>query len=96
MQPEPIPFAPTDADRLEAIEVRLARGSVRMDEFATELKRNTDATEDIREILQAARLGFKVIGGLGAVFKWVGTLAGAAVAIWGLIYALTHGGVPPK
>lgn len=88
---------PTTEDRLAAIEDRLERGSERMDLLDAELDRNTELTQEIRDIMAAARVGFKVLGGLGTVAKWIGTIAGAGVALYSLWYAITHGGAtPPK
>lgn len=83
-------------DRLTAIEERLDRGSQRMDLIDESLKENTELTREIRDLIAAARLGFKVLGGLGMVFKWIGTVATAGLAMWAAIYAITHNGVPPK
>lgn len=82
--------------RLNAGEVRMRRIEEQVEENTTLTRENTELTKDIKELLYAARLGFKVIGGLGALAKWLGMVAAAGVAMWSAWYAITHGGVPPK
>lgn len=60
------------------------------------LRLNNELTADIKDLLTAARVGFRVLGGLGTAAKWVGALAGAGMAIYMALYTLTHGGAPPK
>ncbi|MDP4300335.1 hypothetical protein [Leptothrix discophora] len=52
-------------------------------------------TAEIRSILEAARGFFRVTGWIGRLVTVVGKLAAAGMAIWAVIYALTHGGRPP-
>jgi hypothetical protein len=102
--------APTPFEaRLDVIDDRLDRGSVRMWEMqsqiaglradiahqSAELAANTQATQEVRELLALGRNGLKVLGALGAVAKWAGGVAAAVVAIWGLV-AQIKGGLPPK
>lgn len=94
---------PTVPGELSAIHDRLNAGDKRMEAIESQLVENTrltientEITKDIKEVLDAARLGFKVIGGLGSLAKWTGSIAAALAAIWGFVYLLTHGGVPPK
>lgn len=90
--------------RIAGIEDRLDRGADRMgkiekrlDDAVDELARNSELTQDVRDILTAAKVGLRVLGGIGQVVRWFGILATAGVAIWGAIYAITHGGqLPPK
>ncbi len=92
------------AARLNAIDARLDRGSEKMDQhaqaladMASDLKRNTETTDEVREVLDVGRNGLKVLGWLGGGAKWVGTLATAALAVYGALYAIFHGGqMPPK
>lgn len=76
---------------LNEIHLRLNAGEKRMQNIERALEDNTAITRDIKDILDAARVGFKVLGGLGAVFKWAGIVAGALVAIWSFILAVSHG-----
>jgi hypothetical protein len=89
-------LTPTAEDRLASIEERMQQGSDRMDLLDAEMTKNTDLTQEIRDIMAAARVGFKVLGGLGTAFKWAGTLSAAAVAIYTALYAILHGGSTPK
>lgn len=98
------------SDRFDSIEKRLADGATRMLRFEkelqavrAELRANTevttgiaDLTQDIRDVLVAGRVGLKVLGGVGTTVKWLGIIAGGALAIYTALYALTHGGVAPK
>ena len=88
-------------ERFKAIEDRLAEGSDRMGriekaqtEISASLNSNTDMTSDIKGAIEAAKAGFKVLGWIGGVFKWLGAIAGGVAAIWALVYAMTHGGKP--
>jgi hypothetical protein len=86
---------PSDADRITAIEERLAAGDRRFQELAdstAEIKRTTNS---IHELMEGVRSGFKVLGHLGTVAAWIAKVAGAIAAVWGLIYAFKHGGRPP-
>jgi hypothetical protein len=87
---------PTNSDRLAAIEARLDKGSQRMDVLDEAVKINTNLTQEIHDILAAARMGFKVLGWTGTVLKWLGAIAGALVSIYVFVYAATHGGATPK
>ena len=94
---------PTTPGELSAIHDRLNAGELRMKRIEeqvfenTELTReNTALTQDIKDLLDAARMGFKVLGGVGVAVKWIGMIAAAGVAIWSAFYAITHGGATPK
>lgn len=80
---------------MQSVESQLRAGETRMADFEQKLDNNTALTKEIRDILDAAKGAFKVLGGLGVAAVWVGKIAGAGVAIWGAFYALTHGGRPP-
>lgn len=84
------------AAELLRIDGRLNRGAQRMDDMQAELSRNTLVTTEVRDLLQVARAGLRVLGAIGQAARWVGGLAGAAVAIWGLWQAIRHGTPPPK
>ena len=82
--------------RLAEIESRMDVSSERMDLLDASMKRNTDLTQEIRDILDAARVGFKVLGGLGTLVKWAGPVLGGALAIYTFVYAILHDGAIPK
>lgn len=73
-------------ERVNAVEAALKENT------RATLEGNRDAREML-EIFQAVRGGFKVLGWLGAVAKWVGGVLGAV----GALYAAWHhstGGKP--
>lgn len=86
----------TNRDRIDGVHERLDNSSRRMELFEAEMRSNTAATLEVRDILQAARVGLKVLGGIGVAAKWLGTIAAAAFAIWTFVYALMHNGASPK
>lgn len=81
---------------LAAIEERLNLGHARMDALESAVQRNTELTQDILSIMDTAKAGFRALGWLGVGVRWLGGLAAAGVAIYAAIYAITHGGQPPK
>lgn len=80
---------------IERIDQRLDNGSDRMDLMQEELTRNTEVTTEVRDLLQMAKAGLRVLGGIGQAARWFGGLAAAAAAIWALWQAIRHG-TPPK
>ena len=93
--------------QFQSIEERMAAGDKRMAEIEKqlnamreELHDNSEITQEIREILIAARWGLRALGGLGQAVKWVGVVAGGVAAVYGAYQALKQGvfGVlpPPK
>lgn len=97
---EPLACPPGTDQRLQAIEQRLANGDRRMTLMQGELTQNTLVTTEVRELLEAARTGLKVLGWFGLGVKWCGGIAAALLSIWGfgyaVWYAMTHGGQLPK
>ncbi len=85
-----------DRERISAIEARLKKGDERMGAIETELAENTTVTKEIKDMLDMARAGLKVLGGIGSAAKWLGALAAAIVAIWTFIHTIKNGGPPPK
>lgn len=77
------------------VEDRQTEAVSRMDTMQRELTANTEVTTEVRELLSAAKGGLKVIGGIGAVAKWVGGIGAAGVSIYTLWHMFTHGGRPP-
>ena len=75
-------------ERSSRIEERLRDGSDRMSRIEDELAENTAITKEVRDLMTTAR-GFWAVG-IGA-----GKVAAAVGALYGLVYALTHGGKPP-
>lgn len=82
-------------------EARLDSGDRRMKdiedqliEVRSELKRNSELTQDIRDILTATKVGLKVLGGIGQLVRWLGFVAGGVLAIWGAWQAFLHQAKP--
>lgn len=73
------------AKRVQAIEK-----SVHDNNEAT-LEGNRDVRE-ILEMFQTVKGGMKVLGWLGAAIKWLGVVAGALLALYGLYNAAIHPG----
>ena len=82
-------------DRMKRIEADLSWLTDHVADMQAELRRNTTATVEVRDLLDAAKGAFRALNGLGIAFGWLGRVAAAGVAIWGAFYALTHGGRPP-
>ena len=83
------------SERMARIEAELARHTEQLNQLQVSLAANTEATEEVRDLLDAAKGAFRALNGLGIAFGWLGRIAAAGVAIWGAIYAITHGGRPP-
>lgn len=89
------PDAPVTRADLANVQRQLATGDLRMNAIESELRNNTAITADVRALLEAARVGLKVIGWLGSSAVWLGKIAagiGAVYAAWQLI----RHGAPPK
>jgi hypothetical protein len=82
-------------DRMEAGDKRMSDVESRLTAALVELKRNSEITEDIREILTAGKLGLRVLGAVGQAVRWLGLVAAGAAALYGAYQAL-RGNVPPK
>lgn len=86
--------------RLAAIEARLKYGDDRMDTMQADLAKNTALTQDVHAVMESARAGFRVIGGIGnavaLVAKWIAPVAIAVTAVYTAIYTLKNGHPPPK
>ncbi len=83
------------SERMARIEAELARHTEQLNQLQASLAKNAEATQEIRDLLDAAKGAFRALNGLGIAFGWLGRIAAAGVAIWGAIYAMTHGGRPP-
>lgn len=82
-------------ERMQRIEDELARQTEQLTQLQAALAINTETTSEIRDLLEAAKGAFRALDGLGVVVRWIGGVAAACVAILGAVYALTHGGRPP-
>lgn len=84
-----------DTSWMQEIEERLDRGAERMRRIEDDLARNTEITTEVRDLLDVAKGGLRALSSLGTVAWWCGRIAAAGVALWGALYAITHGGRPP-
>lgn len=88
---------PVIVGRLASIEAELLQGRGRMDRMETSMSANTEMTSEIRDVIVAAKVGLRVIGGIGTVAKWVAAIAGAVVAVYAALRAIGHlPQIPPK
>lgn len=96
-----------DAQWRHLVDERLERGDQNFDELRVEMQSNTEITREIRDIVLMGRTVFRAFSGLGKALVWCwaliyrvvrvgGVVAAACTAVWAFIYALTHGGQPPK
>jgi hypothetical protein len=89
------PDAPVTRADLAHVQRQLAAGDSRMATIEAELKTNTNLTEDVKDLLNAARVGLKVLGWIGTAAVWAGKIAAAIAAMWGAWQLMRHGS-PPK
>ena len=71
--------------RLDSLEQDVRAIKAKVTSLETAGQANTSLLEEIRDVLIVGRLGT-------AAIKWLGVVAAAALAVWGAIYAATHGG----
>lgn len=82
------PNAPVTRSDMANVQRQLSSGDLRMTAIESELRGNTAMTAEVKALLDAARVGLKVIGWLGAAAVWsakVATAIGAVYAAWQLI-----------
>ena len=73
----------------------LEAGTSKMSGLERELSDNSSTTREVRDILSTARLGFRVLGGLGTAVRWFGYLASAGAACYVAWHMIVNGGRPP-
>lgn len=83
------------AATMQEVHACLQRGDTRMGSLETELKGNSAVTAEVRDILSVAKVGLRVLGGVGMLVRWCGYVAAACAAIYSAWYIATHGGKPP-
>ena len=81
--------------RLNRMEAGLADNTAKTERIERAVQENTAITSvntellgDIRNALIFGRIGTKI-------FKWLGTVSTAGMALYAIYYAATHGGKPP-
>lgn len=89
------PDAPVTRSDLSNIQRQLATGDLRMNAIETELRNNTALTADIRALLEAARLGLRVLGTIGTVVQWAAKVVGGVAAIYAAWQLIRHGNSKP-
>ena len=80
---------------LRDVQACMQRGDTRMGAMESELSVNSTVTAEVRDILSVAKVGLRVLGGVGTLVRWVGYLSAAGAAIYSAWYMVTHGGRPP-
>lgn len=90
------PEAPVTRADLANMQRQLADVAVRMTATESELRMNTSVTADIRALLEAVRVGLRVLGAIGTAATWAAKIIGAAAVIYAAWEAIKHSGTPPK
>jgi hypothetical protein len=90
------PDAPVTRADLANVQRQLATGDLRMNGIESELRNNTAITADVKALLEAARVGLKVIGWLGSAAVWIGKIAAGVGAIYAAWQLIRHGAPPAK
>jgi UDP-N-acetylglucosamine enolpyruvyl transferase len=86
---------PATKDDVEQINRLLASLGLRMTANESELRMNTAVTAEVRSLLEAMRVGMKVLGAIGTAATWAAKIASAGAAIWAAWQFIKHGGTPP-
>lgn len=81
--------------RLERGDERLERGDERMGRIEDAIAKNTELTQTIADWFATGKTVIKVGSGLGSFAGWAAKLISFVAAVWGLVYAATHGGAKP-
>lgn len=81
----------------EAGDKKRAELSDQLAKLDKKLAENNAVTAEVLEVMSAARMGFKVLGWVGACVKWGGGLVAAVMAIWVFWHAVKTGSpFPPS
>lgn len=80
---------------LRDVRACMRQSDTRMGAMESELNVNSAVTTEVRDILNVAKVGLRVLGGVGTLVRWVGYLSAAGAAIYSAWYMATHGGRPP-
>jgi len=79
------PIAIILAKQIEVLELEVAKLKEELVEFKliqVEIVRNTEMTQELLTLFQSVRGGFRVLGWLGNLAKWVGGLAAGCYGIY--------------
>jgi hypothetical protein len=69
-------------DRVGRLETGLAENTATTKRIETSTLKNEKDTMEMLELFRNARGGFKVLGVVGQVFKWVVAVAASVTALW--------------
>jgi peptidoglycan hydrolase CwlO-like protein len=84
------------AERLDAGSKRMKAIEAQLAEQSQKIAENTSLTRDIRDLMEMARAGFRVLGVMGTAARWIGVIAAAGVSVWTLIQTIKSGHPPSK
>ena len=70
-----------------SIDSRFNAAYLRMDAIEKDLRENTELTRDIRDVIVATKVGFKVLAGMGTAAKWITYIVTPLVALWGYLHS---------
>jgi len=82
-------------DRLTAGDARMSGIDSKLSDLEDELRRNSEITKQIHEILLFCRSGLKVLGWVGTAAKWIASIVAGVSAVWAAYQFVRHG-IPPK
>lgn len=74
--------SPGSCVNMQIVERRFSEGSERMDRIEKALEINTEATTEIRDILQLGKSFFRIADLIGRLVKWVAAIAVPIIGIW--------------
>ena len=80
---------------MQEVRACLKQGDSRMASLETELSTNSDITTEVRDILSVAKVGLRVLGGVGVLVRWAGYLAAAGASIYAAWHMVKYGVKPP-
>lgn len=97
-----------DDARLEQVIAEQAALREEQAALRADIQRNTDLTMKVQQsvqkvdkntadlvaLMQGGKVTMSLFRIVGKIAIWIGGVAGAALAVWALIYAITHGGPP--
>lgn len=73
---------PGSCVNMRIVEQRFAEGTARMNRMEKCLEVNTQATTEVRDILQLGRSFFRIVDLVGRAVKWVAAIAAPVVALY--------------
>lgn len=76
------PTAPVTREDLASFQRQQTTTDLRMTALEAQLQINTSITASIRDILEAAKFGLRVLGVIGTLVTWLAKVIGAIVAIY--------------